>query len=77
VAESGGGITQYLGGDNILVILPPLNYISLTERLVVEDDLKAGIGVSRTAREALRLAAKALHDLRVARDRKIIAYSNI
>jgi GTP cyclohydrolase IIa len=77
VAESGGGVAQYLGGDNILVILPPLNYISLAERLVKEGDLKAGIGVSKTAREALRLAARALHDLRLARDRRIIAYANI
>ncbi len=77
IAESEGGITQYLGGDNILVILPPLNYIGLTEKLIGEDDLKAGIGVSRTAREALRLAAKALHELRLMRDKRIIAYTDL
>lgn len=77
IAEGGGGIAQYLGGDNILVILPPVNYMTVAERLVEEDDLKAGIGVSRTARDALRLAASALRELRHTRDRRILVYTSM
>jgi GTP cyclohydrolase IIa len=77
IAEGGGGIAQYLGGDNILVILPPVNYMTVVERLVEEDDLKVGIGVSRTARDALRLAARALRELRHTRDRRILVYTSV
>jgi len=71
IAEDEGSIVQYLGGDNILIILPPTNYMNTAKKLIEVDDLKAGIGVSRTAREALRLAAKALHNLRLTRNRKL------
>lgn len=75
IAEQEGGVIQYLGGDNVLVILPTINYIALVERLLVEDDLKAGVGIARTPRESLKLAARALHDIRMDRSRRVVAYA--
>ncbi len=77
VLERGGGIIQYLGGDNMLVILPTVNYIPLLESLVSVENLKAGVGAARSAREALKLAAKALHDIRSNRDTRVAAYINV
>jgi len=74
VAERRGGVVQYLGGDNVLAILPTINYISLVEELLQEDNLKAGVGIAKTAREALKLAARALHDIRVDRSKKLTVY---
>ncbi|MCE4600308.1 MAG: GTP cyclohydrolase IIa [Desulfurococcales archaeon] len=59
-----GAVAQYLGGDNILVLLPFTGFKSIVEELVVVHDLKAGVGIAPTAREALKHAAKALHDIR-------------
>lgn len=60
-----GAIVQYLGGDNILAVLPLLGDVeSLTRALLVRGDLKAGVGVARKARDSLALAASALHDIR-------------
>ena len=55
-------IVSYLGGDNIIAILPPGG-----EKIVesiVDSSLKAGVGVSRTPREALALATLALDTIR-------------
>lgn len=59
-----GAIAQYLGGDNILVVLPYSNYEEIIQELVAVHDLKVGVGISTTARRALALAAEALHEIR-------------
>ncbi|MEB3779728.1 MAG: GTP cyclohydrolase IIa [Desulfurococcales archaeon] len=68
-----GAIVQYLGGDNILATLPTNSYRSVVEDLVSEgDNLKAGVGYAPRAREALALAAEALHEIRSERDKTIV-----
>ncbi len=64
IAASKGAVAQYLGGDNVLVILPLDGYRRIVDELVSVDDLKAGIGVAASARRALELAARALHEIR-------------
>lgn len=59
-----GAITQYLGGDNVLVVLPIEGLREAIEDLVLIDDLKAGVGVAASARRALELAARALRAIR-------------
>ncbi len=73
-AEKYGSIVQYLGGDNILAVLPTSNYRSIVEDLVNIDDvkLKAGVGYARNARRALTLAAEALHDIRSGTPARVI-----
>ncbi|WP_062662736.1 GTP cyclohydrolase IIa [Aeropyrum camini] len=65
VAEEIGAVTQYLGGDNILAVIPLTGSVERTvEKLLVRNDLKAGIGIAPTARASLALAAEALHEIR-------------
>jgi len=73
-AEEYGSIVQYLGGDNILAVLPTNNYKSIVEELVNIDNirLKAGVGYAHNARRALTLAAEALHDIRSGASARII-----
>lgn len=70
-----GGITQYLGGDNVLAILPPPNFHDIVEHLrdVKGLKIKTGVGVAPTFREALTLAAEALHDIRTNNSRFRVA----
>nr|MEB3859628.1 GTP cyclohydrolase IIa [Desulfurococcales archaeon] len=71
--EEWGGLAQYLGGDNVLVVLPSTGYVEASSRLLsVRPGLKAGIGVSRKAREALQLAADALHEIRSGGGKRIV-----
>ncbi len=64
-AESYGAIVQYLGGDNLLAVLPPsIDPERVTEKLIETEDLKAGVGVSMYPRRSLALAAEALHMIR-------------
>ena len=66
-----GGFTYYFGGDNIGVFMG-LDKIEEVKRIVNEvDNLKVGIGIGNTPREAVANAAKALHIIRLFRDRKI------
>ncbi len=67
VAEDLGAVVQYLGGDNLLAILPPTGSVETVARKLVEGpgDLKAGVGVAGRARDSLALAAKALHLIRL------------
>ena len=67
-----GAIAQYLGGDNILAVLPEKGYRVVAETLAGLDDLKAGIGLSVTPRRSLELAAKALHAIREGKVREKI-----
>ncbi len=81
VAAASGAVVQYLGGDNILVVLPPSDPLRETESLVASVEhvlprgmtLKAGVGVASRARNALSLAARALHAIRSgAAERRIL-----
>ena len=75
-AENHGSIVQYLGGDNILALLPPVGYPSIVEELVEGNGykVKAGVGAAPTARTSLALAAAALHDIRSGSTRSRIVY---
>jgi len=65
-----GGITCYLGGDNIVAILPYETYSEYLE--ILPDYVKAGVGVSHIPRKALELATKALDEIRKSRDKKYL-----
>ncbi len=65
IAVANGALAQYLGGDNVLVVLPLKGWRSIVEKLVAVDNLKAGVGIAASPRRALTLAAKALHEIRV------------
>ena len=81
-AAAAGAVVQYLGGDNILVVLPPDEPLALTSRLLASVEglmsdsisLKAGVGASRSPRKALALAARALHDIRSGTSRGRLVY---
>lgn len=75
-AESHEVIVQYLGGDNILALLPPAGYPGIVEDLVEGNGykVKAGVGAAPTARASLALAAAALHDIRTGRATSRIVY---
>ncbi|MGC8573417.1 MAG: hypothetical protein C0171_05545 [Caldisphaera sp.] len=75
IAQENGGLAQYLGGDNILVLLPNKNYEDLVSKMISIDDLKAGIALASKARDAMKLAAEALHEIRSTRNSKIIMKS--
>ncbi|MEM1968009.1 MAG: GTP cyclohydrolase IIa, partial [Acidilobaceae archaeon] len=64
-------------GDNILVVLPVEEYLSSATLLIRESNLKAGLGIARTAREALKLAAQALHEIRSRVDKRNMVISYI
>lgn len=69
-----GGIVQYLGGDNILVVLPPAQCIEVIDSISRREDLKAGVGIALKPREAMRLAALALTHIRSTRGTKVVVY---
>ncbi|AFZ70115.1 hypothetical protein Calag_0338 [Caldisphaera lagunensis DSM 15908] len=75
IAQGNGGVAQYLGGDNILVLLPDSNYEDLVTKMISTDDLKAGIAIANKARDAMKLAAEALHEIRVTRNKRIVKKS--
>ena len=64
LADRYGGIAQYLGGDNVLVLLPDENYEGFASNAVDMFDVKVGIGISRAPREAMKLSSWALHKIR-------------
>ncbi|WP_052833587.1 GTP cyclohydrolase IIa [Staphylothermus hellenicus] len=57
-----GGITSYLGGDNMLAVVPENKLDELLE--LIPSYLKAGVGLSYVPRKALLLASKALTIIR-------------
>ena len=57
-----GGITSYLGGDNLIAILPVDRYIDLID--IMPSYLKIGIGISKIPRKAMELSTKALTSIR-------------
>lgn len=59
-----GGLTLYLGGDNMLSILGNNVDIKSLRMFSKKYCVRIGIGISINARKALTLAAKALHEMR-------------
>ncbi len=70
----GNGLAQYLGGDNIVVILPDEGYEDIVERIASNPLLKVGVGVSLKPRRAMELATKALDEIRLNRSEGRIRY---
>ena len=64
IAGPAGGVVQYLGGDNIMVLLPVDSYEGLAADIASLAKVKVGVGVGRTAREASALATSALDEIR-------------
>jgi len=64
LADRYGGIAQYLGGDNVLVLLPDSEYEGFAWEAVEAFDVKVGIGVAVRPREAMKLSSWALHKIR-------------
>ncbi len=67
-----GGLAGYLGGDNIIAVLPIDSYRSFIESL--PDYVKVGVGVSIKPRKAMELATRALDEIRRDRSRRFIEY---
>jgi GTP cyclohydrolase IIa len=64
-----GGITTYLGGDNILAFLPNTESVKTLMDQFSAKNVKVGIGIALTPRKAVALAAKALASLRKKRSK--------
>ncbi len=62
-----GAIVQYLGGDNIMVLMPAEGFEGLADNIAGLADVKAGIGVAPRGREASALATRALDEIRANR----------
>jgi len=65
-----GGIAQYLGGDNFLGFISDNAIYKVTEKIDSLEGLKVGIGISKKARNAIKLATSALDDIRKDRSEK-------
>ena len=59
-----GGVAEYLGGDNILVVYPVDSYEDLARRVSLVSSVKVGVGVARRPRAASELATRALDEIR-------------
>ncbi len=57
-------ITQYLGGDNLVVIADLENLDDVINTLIETDGIKVGVGISKNPRKAFALAAEALSKIR-------------
>ncbi|MGC9209119.1 MAG: GTP cyclohydrolase IIa [Nitrososphaeria archaeon] len=62
ISKTVQGVSAYLGGDNVALFTDESS-LSLLEN-IKHDQVKVGIGVARTARESLRLAAEGLSFIR-------------
>ncbi len=71
-----GAVIQYLGGDNVLAVLPPSASPSDVGVLLEGNgfSLKAGVGRAVKPRRALSLAAEALHRIRSGEAESRIVY---
>jgi GTP cyclohydrolase IIa len=65
--EEVGGISQYLGGDNIIGFIREEDIPRIIE--IIDTKIKVGIGIGRNPRESIKLAAEALHEIRIKRDK--------
>lgn len=75
IAYRYGGLAGYLGGDNIIAILPLNSYKEFVNSL--PDYVKIGIGISIKPRKAMELATKALDEIRRGRKRRFIEYYDV
>jgi len=67
-----GGLCAYLGGDNILVFLDTKYHNSFSETVFqLYPNMKIGVGIGRTPREAVTKAASSLSFLRRDRGKRI------
>ncbi|ABU82528.1 GTP cyclohydrolase IIa [Ignicoccus hospitalis] len=67
-----GSIGTYLGGDNIVMFSDPSAAGELARLISSFYDVKVGVGIDKTPRGALELAARALRLLREDRTSKVI-----
>ena len=75
IAYRYGGIAGYLGGDNIIAILPLNSYKEFMNSL--PDYVKIGIGISYRPRKAMELATRALDEIRRKRKKRFIEYYDV
>jgi len=67
------GLASYMGGDNIIAVLPEELLNAFLE--LIPSHIKVGIGISRNPRKALEYAAKALSTIRLdSSSRNIVIY---
>ena len=59
-----GGLTTYIGGDNVLAFVPTDSVDEFVEEALSKADVKVGIGVAPTPRRAVALSTKALIAIR-------------
>ena len=71
VAKASEGVWHYLGGDNFVVFTNLRGLAKAQGELSKLDVIKAGVGIGKTAREALKGSAEALKKLRARRDRRV------
>ncbi len=65
-----GGISQYLGGDNIIAFFGSKGIERVVELVQRMDNVKVGIGVGRNARLSMMNATEALERIRLSRNAK-------
>ncbi len=71
IARASMGVWYYLGGDNFVVFTNLKGLARAQGELRGLDVIKAGIGIGKTAREALKGSAEALKELRARRDKRV------
>ncbi|MFB6470925.1 MAG: GTP cyclohydrolase IIa [Vulcanisaeta sp. AZ3] len=67
-----GGLTLYLGGDNIVSIIPPHIREEDLQPLINLYSVRIGVGIARKGREAMKLATEALDELRNRNSRGVL-----
>ncbi|BDC19212.1 GTP cyclohydrolase IIa [Acidianus sp. HS-5] len=65
-----GGITQYLGGDNMIAFINEDIIDKVINIVQNMDEIKVGIGIGKNARSAMAGATKALDEIRVEREER-------
>jgi len=71
-----GGLTLYLGGDNIVSIIPPSINEGELEPLANLLNVRIGVGIAGRGRVAMKLATEALDELRLRNIRGVLIMSN-
>lgn len=65
-----GGITQYLGGDNMIAFIDEDTLDKIIKIVENMDEIKVGIGIGKNARSAMAGATRALDEIRSKREDK-------
>jgi GTP cyclohydrolase IIa len=65
-----GGITQYLGGDNMIAFIDEDTLDKIIKIVENVDEIKVGIGIGKNARSAMAGATRALDEIRSKREDK-------